>query len=85
MAKLKVTLQDDSVVEFVVTPVIEWAFEVYAKKGYYQAFSVDPKQTDLYWLAWEGLRRNGHTPKPFGEGFLDTLKSVEVVEDDPLA
>jgi len=85
MAKLKVTLQDDSVVEFVVTPVMEWAFEVYAKKGFHKAFVEDQKQSDVYWLAWEGLRRNGHTPKPFGEGFLDTLKSVEVLDDDPLA
>jgi hypothetical protein len=35
-------------------------------------------------LAYEGLRQNGITVKPFGEAFLDTLKSVEVLDDDPL-
>lgn len=84
MAKLKVTLVDNTVHEIQITPKLEWAFEIYAKKGYYQAFTVDPKQTDMYWLAWEGLRQNGITVKPFGGDFLDTLKSVEVTEDDPL-
>ncbi len=45
----------------------------------------DEKQSDVYWLAWEGLRLSGVTVKPFGSDFLDTLKSVEVAESDPLA
>lgn len=84
MAKLKVTLMDGNVYDIPVTPTLEWAFEVYAKKGFHKAFIEDAKQSDVYWLAWEGLRRNGHSPKPFGEGFLDTLKKVEVLDDDPL-
>jgi hypothetical protein len=36
-------------------------------------------------LAWEGLRLSGVTVKPFGSDFLETLKSVEVAESDPLA
>ena len=67
-----------------VTPRLEWAFENYAKKGFHRSFVEDAMQTNMYWLAWEGLRINGHSPKPFGEGFLDSLKSVEVLDDDPL-
>jgi hypothetical protein len=85
MAKLKVTLTDGAIHEIQVTPRLEWAFETYAKKGFKAAFiTEDTRQTDLYWLAWEGLRINGHSPKPFGEGFLDQLKEVEVLGDDPL-
>jgi hypothetical protein len=84
MAKLKVTQVDGTIHDLAVTPKLEWAFENYAKKGFHKAFIEDQKQSDVYWLAWEGLRQNGVTVKPFGEAFLDTLKSVEVLEDDPL-
>jgi hypothetical protein len=84
MAKLKVTQVDGTVHDIPVTPKLEWAFENYAKKGFHKAFIEDQKQSDVYWLAWEGLRQNGITVKPFGEAFLDTLKSVEVLDDDPL-
>jgi hypothetical protein len=84
MAKLKVTQVDGTVHDIAVTPKLEWAFENYAKKGFHKAFIEDQKQSDVYWLAWEGLRQTGVTVKPFGEAFLDTLKSVEVLQDDPL-
>ena len=84
MAKLKITMIDGTVHDIPVTPTLEWSFEVYAKKGFHKAFIEDQKQSDVYWLAWEGLRRAGHSPKTFGDAFLDTLKSVEVLDDDPL-
>jgi hypothetical protein len=82
MAKLKVTLVDGTVHDLAVTPKLEWAFEIYAKKGFHKAFIEDQKQSDVYWLAWEGLRQNGETVKPFGEQFLETLKKVEIVDAD---
>ena len=68
-----------------ITPSIEYAFELYAKKGFYRAFSEDMKMSDVYWLAWECLRR-AQAPDvfPFGDKFLETLKSVEVLDSDPL-
>jgi hypothetical protein len=84
MAKLRVTTVDGVTADYEITPSIEWSFEQYAKKGFHKALLEDQKQSDIYWLCWEAMRRNGASPKPFGEGFLDTLKSVEVLESDPL-
>ena len=83
MAKLKITRADGSVSDHQITPSIEYAFEVYAKKGFHKAFRDDEKQSDVYWLAWECIRRSGETVKPFGAEFLDTLSKVEVLDDDP--
>lgn len=85
MAKLKVTRVDGAVNEYEITPVIEYAFEQYAKKGFHRALIEDQKQSDIYWLCWESIRRSGETVKPFGEAFIETLKNVEVLDSDPLA
>ena len=83
MAKLKITRADGSVSEHQITPSIEYAFEVYAKMGIHKAFRDMERQTDVYWLAWECIRRSGETVKMFGAEFLDTLQKVEVLDDDP--
>jgi len=87
MAKLKITRADGSVSDHQITPSIEFAFESYAKKGFHKAFRDDEKQSDVYWLAWECIRRacegTSETVKPFGSAFLDTLSKVEVLDDDP--
>lgn len=85
MAKLKVELVDGTSHDIQITPKLQWAFENYAKKGFHKAFVEDQKQSDIFWLAWEGLRQNGITVKPFGEAFLDSLSNVEVLGDDPLS
>ena len=84
MAKLRVTTTDNNVAEYEVTPVVEFAFEQYAKKGYHKALYEDQKQSDVFWLVWECMRRAGVTVKPFGEVFVETLKNVEVLDSDPL-
>jgi hypothetical protein len=84
MAKLKVTMTDGQVEEYEITPLLEWSFEQHVKKGFMKAMIEDQKQSDVYFLAFEAIRRSGKTVKPFGEGFLETLKSVEVLESDPL-
>ncbi len=84
MAKLKVTRADGQVQEFEITPLLEYSFEIHAKKGFHKALIEDQKQSDVYWLCWEAIRRSGEGVKPFGEDFLSTLKSVEVLESDPL-
>ena len=78
MIKLTITRVSGEVDEIKITPVIEFAFEQYAKKGFRKAFVEDEKQSDIYWLAWEALRRSGVSVKPFGQDFLETLESVEV-------
>lgn len=84
MAKLKVTRADGSVNEYEITPVIEWAFENYAKKGFHKSLIEDSMQTSVYWLSWECIRRSGETVPVFGEKFLETIRLVEVLESDPL-
>ena len=85
MARLKITRASGEVTEHQITPRIEYAFELYAKKGFHRAFRDDEKQTDLYYLAWECIRSTGENVKVFGGDFLDTLSKVEVVDDLPLA
>ena len=53
MAKLIVTMADNNVTEIEITPRLEYAFELYAKKGFHKAFRDDEKQSDVYWLACE--------------------------------
>ena len=84
MLKLKITRVSGEEDIIKITPVIEFAFEQYAKKGFHKALLEDQKQSDIYWLVWEAVRRSGETVKPFGEDFIATLKSVEVLESDPL-
>ena len=84
MLQLKITRVSGEVDTIKITPVIEFAFEQYAKKGFRKAFLEDEKQSDIYWLAWECLRKSGVAVKPFGQDFLETLESVEVeVIDSP--
>ena len=84
MAKIKVTRVDGQVGEYPLTPLVQYGFEIYAKKGFYAAFAEDMKQSDIFWLAWECIRRSGETVPMFGEKFIETLAKVEVLEDDPL-
>jgi hypothetical protein len=84
MARLKITRAGGEVTEHQITPRIEYAFEIYAKKGFHRAFREDEKQTDLFFLAHECLRSSGVTVKSFGPEFLDDLVKVEVLDDEPL-
>lgn len=84
MTKLKITRSDGQVGEYPITPLVQYAFEIHAKKGYYKALLEDQKQSDVFFLAWECIRRSGETVKPFGEQFIETLTSVEVLDDSPL-
>ena len=85
MAKLKIVRTDGSVLEGEITPAVEFAFEGYAKMGFHKAFRDEERQSHVYWLAWEVTRRSGETVKPYGIEFIETLKSVEVLDSDPLA
>jgi uncharacterized protein YuzB (UPF0349 family) len=84
MAKLRIVRTDGTDTTHQITPAIEFAFENYAKKGLHKAFREDEKQSDVYFLAHECLRRSGAQVSPFGAEFLETLVRVEVLDDDPL-
>ena len=83
MAQLKITRASGDVATYKITPVIEVAFESHFKMGIHKCFREMERQSDIYFLAWECIRRSGETVKPFGDAFLETLKSVEVLDDDP--
>jgi hypothetical protein len=85
MAKLKIVREDGSTLEGEISPAVEYLFELHHKIGFHKAFRDEEKQTMVYWLAWEITRRSGETVKPFGMEFIETLKSVEVLDSDPLA
>ena len=83
MASLKVIRADGTESIHEITPAIEYAFEQYAKKGFYKSFREDQLQTSIYYLAWECLcRSDAPDVFPFGDKFLGTLKAVEVLGDD---
>jgi hypothetical protein len=85
MARLKIVRNDGSVIEGEITPAVEYSFELHHKVGFHRAFREQEMQGMVYWLSWEVIRRSGETVKPFGIEFIETLKSVEVLDSDPLA
>ena len=80
MAKLRITKANGDVSDHAITPSIEYAFEMYAKKGFGKAFAEDQKQSDIFWLAWKCLSKTEDVPV-FGEKFVDVLAKVEVLDD----
>jgi len=85
MAKLKIVRNDGTELIGEISPAIEYAFENYYKVGFHKAFREREEQSMVYFLAWEITKRAGEGPKPFGESFVETLRSVEVLDSDPLA
>jgi hypothetical protein len=85
MAKLKIVRTDGTIVEGEISPAVEYFFEQQTKMGFHKAFRDEEKQSHVFLLAHEIIRRSGETVKPFGAEFVETLKSVEVLDSDPLA
>jgi hypothetical protein len=81
MAKLKITRANGEVSEHKITPGVEYAFELKRGMGISKALREDEKHSDLYWLAWECLRKAGGQVSLSFEEFLDTLDDVEVIDD----
>lgn len=80
--QLKITTIDGESGVYRITPAIEVAFEKEKKGGFAKIFRENERSEDLYWLAWECLRRSGQTVPTFDK-FLETLEAVELVDDDP--
>ena len=85
MAKLKITRATGEVTEHQITPGVEYAFELYKGKGFHKAFAEESRQSDVFWLAWECLKRAAVTVPIFGAEFVEMLAKVEVLDDLPLA
>ncbi|CAB4222005.1 hypothetical protein UFOVP1648_4 [uncultured Caudovirales phage] len=81
MARLKITRASGDVI-VAISPVVEYSFEKYTGNGIHKQFRDAEKQSDIYWLAHNALSRIEVLP-PFGEEFLQTLISVEVMDDEP--
>lgn len=81
---IQVNRADGTQGTYEITPAIEYSFELTHKKSYFKTMSEEQHQTHLYWLAWEAIRRSGQeTVKPFGMEFVETLKSVDILPNDP--
>lgn len=81
--RLQIKENDGTTTTHSITPAIEVAFEKHHKGGFAKIFREHERSEDLYWLAWECLRRSGRVVPPFGDAFLETLQSVDLVDDDP--
>lgn len=81
--QLKITTTDGDVGTYKITPAIEVAFEKEMKGGFAKIFREHERSSDLYWLAWECLRRSGRTVPATLDKFVETLESVDLVDDDP--
>jgi hypothetical protein len=82
MAQLKITRASGEVTTHKISPAIEFAFEAQFNAGIHRRFRDEERQSDIYWLAWKCLSVSGAQVEMFGEKFVGTLISVEVLDDD---
>ena len=82
MIKLRVSKASGEVLEYEITPALEYAFEQNFKTGFHKRFRDEERQSDVYWLSWEAERRAGVTVAPFGDKYLETLTKVEILDAD---
>jgi hypothetical protein len=80
--KIKVKTTDGLEGTYSLRPKTLVAFENKYNKGFVKLLSEDQKLEHIYFLAWAAMKDSGKVVKPFGDGFLDTLDSVEL-ETDP--
>lgn len=84
MAKLVITMKDGNVHDVEITPRLEYNFEQHVGMGFHKALLELSRQSDIYWLAFEGLRLAGVQIKPMPD-FLDLITKVDVQDSSPLA
>jgi hypothetical protein len=82
MAKLKITRANGEITEHKITPGVEYAFELRRGMGISKALREDEKQSDIFFLAHECLRRANITVPIFGPEFIDSLETVEVLDEE---
>lgn len=78
--KLRITMTDGPLGEFIVSPRVQVEFERQFKVGIGKAFETDLKMEHIYWLAWKSAHYAGASVKPF-DSWLDGVVEVEVVDE----
>jgi hypothetical protein len=78
---IKIKTNDGTDGVFPLRPKSIVQFEQKFNKGFAKLLSEDQKLEHIYYLAWSALKDSGKPVKPFGDAFLDTLDSVELVVD----
>jgi hypothetical protein len=81
---IKIKTNDGTDGTFPLRPRSIVSFENKYNKGFAKLLSEDQKLEHIYFLAWSALKDSGKSVKPFGDAFLDTLDSVELVVDPNL-
>jgi hypothetical protein len=82
MAKLKITRANGEVTEHKITPGVEYAFELKYGSGISKMLREHEQQTHIFYLAWECLRRANITIPLFNAEFIDSLETVEVLDEE---
>ena len=82
MAKLKITRANGEVSEHKITPGVEYAFELKYGAGISKVLREHERQTEIFWLAYECLRRAGAQISLWGLEFIDSLETVEVLDEE---
>ena len=82
MAKLKITRANGEVSEHRITPGVEYAFEIKYGSGISKVLREHERQTEIFWLAYECLRRAGVQIPVWGVDFIDSLETVEVLDEE---
>ena len=80
--KVKVKTSDGQEGTYSLRPKTLVAFENKYNKGFAKLLTEEQRLELIYFLAWAAMKDSGKVVKPFGDGFLDTLDSVEL-ETDP--
>ena len=80
--KVKVKTSDGQEGTYSLRPKTLVAFENKYNKGFAKLLTEEQRLEHIYFLAWAAMKDSGKVVKPFGDGFLDTLESVEL-ETDP--
>jgi len=82
MAKLKITRANGEVSEHKITPGVEYCFELKYGSGISKVLRDHERQTEIYFLAHECLRRANVVVPVFGLAFIDSLDTVEVLDEE---
>ena len=82
MAKLKITRANGEVSEHKITPGIEYNFEQKYGSGISKVLREHERQTEIFWLAYECLRRAGAQVSLSFDEFIDSLDTVEVLDEE---
>jgi hypothetical protein len=79
--QIKVKTTDGTEGTYTLRPKSIVAFEQKFGRGFAKLLSEDQKLEHVYFLAFCAMKDGGKVVKPWGDSFLDTLDSVELVVD----